>query len=120
MKKNILIISVVVGLLMVLSCSMSEAAFIADSPFTSSYLEVIPNFDGFGNTAVITFESTDVSETTYGSYFAVLLDRFGSPTATSATFFYFYLFADILSDGSLDIYGSDTGFNTDWHFIGNF
>ena len=105
---------------MVLSCSMSEAVFIADSPFTSSFLEVVPNFDGLGNTLVITFESTDVGPTTLGSAFAVLLDPDGFPASTSATYNYYYLFADFLTDGSVDIYGSDTGLSGDWPFIGNF
>lgn len=108
MKRNILIIAVI-SLLVVLSYSRSEA-FIADSPFTSSFVEIDPNFDGFGNTAVITFESTD----NLGSFFAFLVDPSGVPIATSTTFGWVYLFADILSDGSLAIYGSDTGFSNDW------
>ena len=110
MKKIMIIIAV--SLLVTLSYSITEA-FIADSPFTSSYVEIIPDFDGFGNTAVITFESTD----NLGSFFAFLVDPFGVPIATPATFGWAYLFADTLADGSLAIYGSNTGFSDDWTLI---
>jgi len=116
MKRGILIV-VVIGLLVVLSYSRSEAeVFIADSPFTSSYLAVYTNFNAFGDHAIITYESTDAN----GSFFAVLLDANGTPVASSQTFGWFYLFADVLINGTLNIYGSDTGFSGDWHFIGNF
>lgn len=98
-----------VSLLVVLSYSMSEA-YIADSPFTNSYVAIYPNFDGAGNAAVIMYESTDA----LGSYFAFLLDPYGIPIATSATSGWLYLFADTRSDGSLTIYGSDTGYANDW------
>ncbi len=108
MKRSMIILAVT--LIVALSYSMGEAAFFADSPFTSSYVEIIPNFDGFGDTAVITFESTD----NLGSFFAFLIDPAGFPIATSATFGWLYLFADTLADGSLALYGSNTGFSNDW------
>ena len=114
MKRGILIIAVI-GLLVVLSYSRSEAqAFIADSPFTSSYLAVYPDWNVFGDHAVITYESTDAN----GSFFAVVLDNSGAPVP-SETYGWNYLFADVRSDGTLDVYGSDTGYNWDWHFIAN-
>ena len=115
MKKSILII-LFAGLLIASSYSMSEAVFSADSPFTNSFVEIIPGFNSFGDHAVITYESTDF----LGSYFAFLLDSDGFPVASSATFDWVYLFADTVSDGTLNIYGSDSGFSNDWHFIGNF
>jgi hypothetical protein len=116
MKRIILIIAVIC-LLVVLSYSRSEAqAFIADSPFTSSFIEIIPDFNIFGDHAVLTFESTDAN----GSFFAVLLDVNGTPVASSDTFGWSYLFADVQNDGTLNIFGSDTGLSDDWHFIGNF
>jgi hypothetical protein len=115
MKKGIFIL--VVGLFVVSSYSISEAqTYVADSPFTSSFVEVIPNFDSFGDHAVITYESTDL----FGSYFLVLIDDTGTPVGDAVTFGYPYLFADVRSDGSLDFYGSYTGFSGDWTFIGNF
>jgi len=114
MKKRILII-LFAGLLIASSFSMSEA-FSADSPFTNSFVEVIPSFNSFGDHAVITYESTDAN----GSFFAFLLDSSGVPVASSATFNWVYLFADIVSNGTLKIYGSDSGSSNDWHFIGNF
>jgi hypothetical protein len=115
MKKGILIL--LVALFVAASYSISEAqAYIADSPFTSSFVEVIPNFDAFGDHAVLTYESTDA----YGSYFLVLIDYTGTPVGDAVTFGYPYLFADVQRDGSLDLYGSDTGFSGDWTFIGNF
>lgn len=112
MKRNILIIFAV-SMLVALSYSMSEAEYIADSPFTYSNVVIYPNFDGYGDTAVVTYESTD----NLGSYFAFLLNPYGVPIATSATYNYVYLFADVLSDGSLAIYGSDSGYDYDWHRI---
>jgi len=114
MKKKILII-LFTGLLIASTYSMSEAIS-ADSPFTNSFIEIIPFFNSFGDHAVITYESTDAN----GSFFAVLLDSDGFPVASSATFNWFYLFADVMSNGTLNIYGSDSGFSDDWHFIGNF
>jgi len=115
MKRGILIIAVI-SLLLALSYSGSEAQeFIADSPFTSSFLTVIPNFNIFGDHAVLTYESTDFN----GSFFAVVLDSFGNPVPTSDTFGWTYLFADVQNDGSLNIYGSDTGLSDDWFFIVN-
>ena len=109
MKRSILIIFAI-SLLVTVSYSTSEAVYIAESPFTSSFVEVIPNFDGFGNTALITYESTDY----LGSLFVFLIDPFGVPVATSSTSWWVYLFADVLSDGSVAVYGSNTGFNNDW------
>jgi len=115
MKKRILII-LFAGLFIASSYSMSEA-FRADSPFTDSYLEVIPKFNSFGDHVVITYESTDL----HGSFFAFLLDSYGFPVASSATFNWVYLFADVMSNGTtLSIYGSNTGFSDDWYFIGNY
>lgn len=116
MKKSVLTICVV-GLLVALSSLTSEAqAFFIDSPFTASYVEVIPNFDGFGNNGVIMYNSTD----SFGSYFGVLLDPSGFPVASSATFGWLYVFVDTLSNGTLNWYGSNTGLSGDWTFIGNF
>lgn len=113
MKRSVLIF-IAVGLLVAVSYSMSEAEFIAESPFTSSYVEIIPNFDVFGNTAVITFESTD----NLGSYFAFLISpSFGVLVATPATFGWLYLFADTQPDGSLEIYGSNSGLSYEWTLI---
>ncbi|MDA8240714.1 MAG: hypothetical protein M0Z67_10140 [Nitrospiraceae bacterium] len=115
MKRGILIVAVI-GLFMVLSYSRSEAqAFIADSPFTSSYLAVYPDFNAFGDHAMITYESTDAN----GSYFAVVLDANGVPRP-SETYGWNYLFADVRSDGYLDVYGSNTGYSDDWHYIATF
>jgi len=101
----------------VLSYSRSEAqAFIADSPFTSSYIAVIPNFNIFGDHAILTYQSTDAG----GIFLAVVLDANGIPVASSDTFGWSYLFADVQIDGSLILYGSNTGLSEDWHFIGNF
>lgn len=116
MKKGILIIAII-GLLMVFSYSRSEAqAFIADSPFTSSYVVVYTNFNIFGDHAIVTYESTDVN----GSYFATVLDANGNPVASADTYGWYYLFADVQNNGTLNIYGSDTGLSGDWHFIGNY
>jgi hypothetical protein len=115
MKKSIFIL--LIGLFVVASYSISEAqAYVAQSPFTSSFVETIPNFDAFGDHAVLTYESTDL----YGSFFLVLLDYTGTPVADSTTFGYPYLFADVQRNGSLDLYGSYTGYSGDWTFIGNF
>jgi hypothetical protein len=97
--------------------SMTEAAvFSMNSPFTSSYTEILTNFDANGDHAVITYESTD----NFGSYFAVLLNSDGVPVTSSATFGWAYLFGDTQADGSINIYGSNSGLANDWTFIGNF
>ena len=116
MKRRVLT-SVVVGLFMAVGCGTSQAqSFVADSPFTGSFVQVIPNINSFGDHAVLTYESTDAN----GSYFFVILDSSGTPFASPDTFGFAYLFADTQFDGTLDIYGSDTGFQDDWQFIGNF
>ncbi len=110
MKKNFLVL-LILGMMMLFTWSASEAqVFFVDSPFTSSYVEVLPNFDGFGNTAILTYESTD----NLGSYFAFLVNPAGIPIATPVTGGWVYLFADTLSNGNLALYGSDTGFSNDW------
>lgn len=115
MKKGILVV-MVIGLLVSLSYSRSEAHTFMDSPFTTSYFDVYTNFNEFGDHAVVTYESTD----NLGSFFAVVLDTNGVPVASSDTYGYYYLFADVQSNGTLNIYGSNTGASDDWHLIGNF
>jgi hypothetical protein len=116
MKKGIKLI-LLIGLFVVFSYSISAAqGYVADSPFTSSFVEVIPNFDSYGDHAVITYESTDAN----GSFFLVLIDYTGTPVGDPVTFGYPYLFADVQRDGSLALYGSYTGFSGDWTFIGFF
>ena len=90
------------------------AVFQADSPFTFDFLRTVTNINDFGDHAVISFNDGDQSA------LATVLDFEGFPVQTSESFGWFYLFADFFTDGSFDLYGSDTGFYDDWHFLGNF
>lgn len=115
MKKIILVLFV--GIIVAATYSISEAqVYVAQSPYTPSFVEVIPNFDSFGDHVVLTYESTDF----YGSFFLVLINQFGTPVGSYATLGYPYLFADTQPDSSLDLYGSFTGFSGDWTYLGNY
>jgi hypothetical protein len=116
MKKGILFILFAV-FFVVSSYTVSWAqTYVASSPFTYSFVQVIPNFDVYGDHAVLTYESTD----NLGSFFLVLLDYTGTPVGDYTTYYYPYIFAGVRSDGGIDLYGSSSGFSGDWTLITTF
>lgn len=114
MKKGI-VVTLFAVLFVLSSYAVSWAqTYFAISPFTYSFVEVIPDFDIYGDHAVITYESTD----NLGSFFLVLLDYTGTPVGDYTTYYYPYIFADVRPNGSLNLYGSYSG--SYWTLIGNF